>query len=451
MSQTIKLRKGLNIPLKGKAEKLIMHDAPVISTVAIKPTDFVMVNPKPVKAVGDKLKAGEVIFYDKNCPEIKFTSPISGTLKDIVRGDRRKILEFIIDPDGQNDSVKFEVINPAQAERQKIVELLLESGIWPLIRQRPYDSIANPAHAPKAIFISGFDSSPLAPDYDFILNGQETDFQTGIEALKKLTEGKVHLSYNAAFPVSKLYASAKGVDLHGFQGPHPAGNIGTQIHHIDPINKGEVVWHVNPQDVLIIGRLFNKGIFDSTKTIVVAGSEILKPRYFRTVTGASIEGFLKDNLKDGSHRYISGNPLTGTRILKNGYLGFYHNQVTVIPDGDHFEFFGWLSLGFSKFSFSHSYFAWTMRHKEYTIDANLKGGRRALMITGSFEKVFPFDILPMQLIKAIIIEDIELMEKLGIYEVTEEDFALCEFIDTSKTDIQALVRKGLDNLMKEMS
>jgi Na+-transporting NADH:ubiquinone oxidoreductase subunit A len=451
MSQKIKLRRGLNIPLMGKAEKLFAQENPVVTSVAIKPSDFPLVTPKPEKAIGDKVKAGDVIFHDKNRPEVKFTSPVSGILKDIVRGDRRKILEFLIEPDGKNEAVKFEVSNLLNSDKQKITDVLLASGTWPFIRQRPYDVIANPAQTPKAIFISGFDSSPLAPDYDLILSGQDVEFQMGINCLKMLTNGLVHLSYNGAYPPAKIFNNIKGIELHSFEGPHPAGNIGTQIHHIDPINKGEVVWHVNPQDVVIIGRLLNKGIFDTNKIIALAGSQIKTPKYYRTIMGVSIEKYLENNLKDGQHRFISGNVLTGTQIEKDGHLGFYHNQFSVIPDGNHYEFFGWMSPGFNKFSFSHSYFSWTMRFKKFDIDTNLHGGRRALMITGNFEKVFPFDIYPMQLLKAIYIEDIDLMEKLGIYEITEEDFALCEFIDTSKTDIQAIVRKGLDMMIKELN
>ena len=283
------------------------------------------------------------------------------------------------------------------------------------------------------------------------MNGQDADFQKGIQALKKLTEGDIHLTVNGVFPTSKLFENTKDVELHTIVGPHPAGNVGIQIHHIDPMNKGEVVWFIHPQDVLIIGRLFNKGIFDATRIIALTGSEVEKPRYYRTILGSSIDKFLKDNIKPGNHRYISGNVLTGTRIGKEDFLGFYHHQITVIPDGNQYEFMGWLAPGFNKFSLSRTFFSWLMPNKEYVINANVRGGRRALMITGNFEKVFPMDLLPMQLLKAMIIEDIDLMEKLGIYEVVEEDFALCEFVDTSKTDIQAIVRKGLDLMIKELN
>lgn len=451
MPLKIEISKGLNIPLKGKAEKILSPGQIIGSTIALKPTDFPNLTPKAAIKEGDKVKAGDVIFYDKNAPEIKFTSPVSGTLKSIVRGERRKILEFVIEADSIIEYQQFTVGDVANLSKEQITELLLNSGTWPFVRQRPYNIIANPTDTPKAIFISGFDSSPLAPDLDFLLNGQDADFQKGIQALKKLTEGDIHLTVNGVFPTSKLFENTKDVELHTIVGPHPAGNVGIQIHHIDPMNKGEVVWFIHPQDVLIIGRLFNKGIFDATRIIALTGSEVEKPRYYRTILGSSIDKFLKDNIKPGNHRYISGNVLTGTRIGKEDFLGFYHHQITVIPDGNQYEFMGWLAPGFNKFSLSRTFFSWLMPNKEYVINANVRGGRRALMITGNFEKVFPMDLLPMQLLKAMIIEDIDLMEKLGIYEVVEEDFALCEFVDTSKTDIQAIVRKGLDLMIKELN
>jgi len=451
MPLKIEISKGLNIPLKGKAEKILSPGQIIGSTIALKPTDFPNLTPKAAIKEGDKVKAGDVIFYDKNTPEIKFTSPVSGTLKSIVRGERRKILEFVIEADSTIEYQQFTVGDVANLSKEQITELLLNSGTWPFVRQRPYNIIANPTDTPKAIFISGFDSSPLAPDLDFLLNGQDADFQKGIQALKKLTEGDIHLTVNGVFPTSKLFENTKDVELHTIVGPHPAGNVGIQIHHIDPMNKGEVVWFIHPQDVLIIGRLFNKGIFDATRIIALTGSEVEKPRYYRTILGSSIDKFLKDNIKPGNHRYISGNVLTGTRIGKEDFLGFYHHQITVIPDGNQYEFMGWLAPGFNKFSLSRTFFSWLMPNKEYVINANVRGGRRALMITGNFEKVFPMDLLPMQLLKAMIIEDIDLMEKLGIYEVVEEDFALCEFVDTSKTDIQAIVRKGLDLMIKELN
>jgi Na+-transporting NADH:ubiquinone oxidoreductase subunit A len=452
MPHKIKTRKGLNIPLKGKAEKILIQSKLNGSLVALKPTDFPSFTPKAALKEGDKVQAGSVLFFNKYKPEVKVTSPVSGTLKRVVRGERRKILEFVIEPDGNQDYVSFNPGNLAELSREQVINLMLESGVWPFIRQRPFDVIANPQDQPKAIFISGFDSSPLAPDYDFILNDQEADFQKGIDALSKLTTGKIHLTVNGAYPVSKIYSSVKGVELNSIAGPHPAGNVGIQMHHIDPINKGEVAWHVNPQDVLIIGRLFAKGIFDASKTIALTGSEVEKPRYYKTVLGTSIESFVNGNVsKEGNLRYISGNVLNGTRIVNDGYLGFYHNQITVIPEGDDYEFFGWALPGFKKFSTSRTFFSWLMPGKEYRMNANLHGGERPFVFTDEYEKVLPMDILPVYLLKAIMVEDIDQMEALGIYEVGEEDFALCEFNCTSKIPVQQTLRKGFDLMIRETS
>ncbi len=452
MPHKIKIRKGLNIPLKGKAEKILDQSQKQSSLFALKPTDFPSVTPKIVKKEGEAVKAGDIIFYDKYRPEIKFTAPVSGTLKSIVRGERRKILEFIIQPDDNQEYVKFDVENFDTLSKEKVTEILLTSGTWTLIRQRPYDIIANPADNPKAIFISGFDSSPLAPDYDFILNGQEADLQKGIDVLKKLTDGNIHLTVNGAFPVNKVFASLKGIELNTIKGPHPAGNVGIQMHHISPVNKGEVAWHINPQDVVIIGRLFNKGIFDANKIIALTGSEVLKPRYFKTKIGSDIKYMVENNVTTDTHlRYISGNVLTGTKISPDGFLSFYHNQITVIPEGDEYELFGWMLPGFDKFSVSRSFFSWLMPGKEYRMNANLHGGERPFVFSEEYEKVLPMDIYPVHLLKSIIIEDIDQMEALGIYEVGEEDFALCEFVCTSKIPVQSILRKGFDLMIRETS
>ncbi len=450
MSQKVKLRKGLNIPLKGKAEKVFEQSTSAVKSIALKPTDFNMLTPKPAIAEGDKVKAGDAVFFDKNHPEVKFTSPVSGTLKQIVRGDRRRILAFVIEPDGQNESVKFEVANPAKMGREKVVETLLNAGAWPLIKQRPYDIIANPSQTPKAIFVSGFDSAPLAPDYDFILSGQESDFQMGIDVLKVLTNGQVHLSYNGAYPMSKVYSSVKGAEIHEFEGPHPAGNVGVQINHIDPINKGEIVWTINPQDLLIIGRLFSKGVFDATKVIALTGSQVKAPKYYRTVLGANVASILAGNVEGDNNRIISGNVLTGTQIDANGYLGFFSNQITVIPEGNDYEFMGWAAPGFNKFSASRTFFSWLMPKKEYEMNTNTHGEPRAIVVSNQYDSVLPMDIYPEFLVKAIMAQDIDKMEQLGIYEVIEEDLALCEFACTSKIQVQKILRNGLNLMYTEV-
>ena len=450
MSDTIKIKKGLNIRLQGKAEK-ILTKARKAELYAVKPTDFHGITPKLSVKVDDKVKAGSVLFFDKARPEIKFTSPVSGVVQLINRGERRKILEVIIKPDETTEYVNFKKADPSGMSREEIQRNLLESGIWPVIRQRPYNIIAHPSDTPKAIFISAFDTAPLAPDYDYLMKEMEKEFQTGIDILSNLTDGKVHLNICSDYTTSTIFTRTKGVQLNKFAGPHPAGNVGVQIQRIDPINKGELIWVISPQDVAIIGRLFLTGQYDASKIVALTGSEISNPKYYKIIGGACIQSITGENVKEGDVRYISGNVLTGTRVSQRGFLGFYDSQVTVIPEGNHYEFMGWLAPGFRKFSLSRAFWSWLFLGREYRIDTNLHGGKRALMITGNFERVFPMDIYPMQLIKAIIIEDIDLMEKLGIYEVVEEDFALCEFIDTSKTDIQAIVRKGLDLMIKEMS
>lgn len=450
MSEIITIKQGLDINLLGEAEKVIQ---PVESGLyAIKPPDFIGVFPKVLVQEGDRVKAGTSLFYDKYRENIKLTSPVSGTVKELRRGEKRVLLEIIIEPDVQQEYEEFGKADPNRLSREEIIEKLLSSGIWPVIRQRPYDVIANPADHPKAIFISAFDTSPLAPDYDFVVNGKSEVFQTGIDALKKLTKGIIHLNLKGGAGKSSVFSGIKNVQVNYFKGPHPAGNVGVQINKLDPVNKGEVVWHLRPQEVITIGRLFNEGRYNAEKIVALTGSEVLQPTYIRTKVGAVITEIIRDNIKEGKVRFISGNPLTGTKIDKHGFIGFYDSQITVLPEGDYHEMFGWALPGFKKFSYSRTFFSWLHpKSRKYRLDTNFHGGRRALVMTGEMEKVFPFDIYPMQLIKAIITEDVEAMENLGIYEVAEEDFALVEYIDTSKTEIQSLVRKGLDLMRKEMS
>nr|NQU93044.1 Na(+)-translocating NADH-quinone reductase subunit A [Bacteroidota bacterium] len=450
MSEIITIKKGLNINLEGEAEKTITEIEAGI--YAIKPPDFIGVFPKLLIQEGDKVKAGTPIFYDKYRDNIKFTSPVAGTIKEVKRGAKRVLLEIKIEADPEQESVDFKAGDPNSLTRGQIVEKLLESGVWPVIRQRPYTVIANPDDDPKAIFISGFDTNPLAPDYDLIVHGHGEEFQTGLDALKKLTGGKIHLNLPAGVTVSKVFTNSRKVQFNYFKGPNPAGNFGPQINKIDAINKGELVWQLRPQEVLTIGRLFSEGKYNTERIIALTGSEVLKPRYYKTRIGASIKEMVKDNVTEGKLRYISGNALTGRKIDKDGFVGFYDSQVTVLPEGDYYELFGWALPGLGKFSPSRTFLSWLgSNSKKYRLDTNFHGGNRAFVMTGEMEKVFPFDIYPMQLIKAIMVEDIDAMENLGIYEVDEEDFALAEYIDTSKTEIQSIVRKGLDTMRKEMS
>ena len=450
MSKKINIKKGFNIPLAGEAEKTITDVE--VAHYAIKPIDFVGVFPKLLVHEGDKVQAGSALFFDKYRENIRFTSPVSGTVKEIRRGPKRVLLEITIEADGIPEFVDFGKAVPASLTREKIVEKLLESGVWPFIRQRPYSVIANPADNPKAIFISGFDTHPLAPDYNLIVGGQGANFQTGLDALKKLTTGIVHLNLHEGTKPSDIFTNAKNVQINWFAGPHPAGNVGTQINKIDPINKGEVIWHLRPQDVVTIGRLFNEGRFNAERILALTGSEVLKPRYIRTRLGATIDGMIRNNVNSGKVRYISGNALTGRKIDSHGFIGFYDAQVTVLPEGDYYELLGWALPGIGKFSFSDAFPNFLNgKNKKYQLDTNMHGGHRAFVMTGRMEKVFPFDIYPLQLIKSIMVEDIDEMEKLGIYEVDEEDFALIEYIDTSKTEIQTIVRQGIDLMRKEMS
>ncbi|HDZ40142.1 MAG TPA: Na(+)-translocating NADH-quinone reductase subunit A [Bacteroidetes bacterium] len=449
MSKQIKLRKGLNIRMKGKADKiLIPEERP--GRFAVRPVDFPGLVPKMCVKPGAEVKAGTTIFFDKKNEKVKYTSPVSGVVLDVTRGERRRILEVVIETRG-DDYIDFVKADPERMKTEDIKKKLLESGLWPAVRQRPYHIVANPEESPKAIFISGFDTAPLAADMDYIIDHlPEEDYHTGIKVLRKLTEGKVYLSLGNN-TTSDLLKTTPGVEINYFSGPHPAGNVGIQIHHIDPVNKGEVVWYVNLQDIVSIGRLFNEGKYAPDKIVALAGSEVEKPRYYRTRTGASISNIVKGNITSFNVRYISGNVLTGQKIQRDGFLGYYDSSISVIPEGNYYEFFGWITPGLNKFSFSRTFLTWLMPGKKYRLDTNMHGGERAFVVTGEYEKVLPMDVYPMQLLKSILVEDIDRMEQLGIYEVADEDFALCEFICPSKIEIQSIIRKGLDLMVKEMS
>jgi len=449
MTQVIKIKKGLDIKLNGEADKVLVEKQS--DSYAMKPTDFVGVFPKMLVKEGDTVKAGQPIFFNKYNEKIIFTAPVSGKVAEIKRGAKRLLLEIIIETDSDVKYVDHGRADPNGSDRSKIVEKMLSSGVWPLLRQRPYSVIANPDDTPKAIFISGFDTAPLAPDFDFIVHGQGEAFQAGLDVLSKLTDGKVHLNLQGEMKGSKVFTNSKKVSINYFDGPHPAGNVGVQIHQLNPINKGDVIWYLGPQEVITIGKLFLEGKYDATKIVALTGSEVLKPRYYKVINGISVKELITANTNDGDLRYISGNVLTGTKIDKGGYLGFYDNQITVIPEGKYFEFIGWALPGLGKFSYSKTFLSWLTPSKKYSPDTNLHGGERAVVMSGYFEKVFPFDIYPVQLIKAILVRDIDQMENLGIYEVDDEDFALCEVIDTSKMELQSIVREGLDFLRLEMS
>lgn len=381
---------------------------------------------------------------------MKFVSPVSGSIREIKRGERRKVMSILIDVNSQPEFLQFGVKKTSSLTADEIKSTLLNSGLWVYIKQRPYDTIANPDRTPKAIFISGFDSAPLAPDYEYVMKDKMNDFQAGLDVLSKLTTGKIHIGLKSA---NSIFATAKGVETTIFTGVHPAGNAGVQINKVNPINKGEVVWTINPQDVVIMGRLFSKGVVDMTKTIALTGPEVENPQYFETIAGNSITDIVKGNLKKTSYplRYVSGNLLTGIQISENGFLTPYASQISVIDDGgETHELFGWAMPRLNKFSASNMFFTKLLPRKKFKYDARLLGGPRAIIMSGEWDKVFPMDILPEQLIKAMIAKNIDRMENLGAYEVAPEDFALCEFVDTSKLPLQAIVREALDFLKNEV-
>jgi Na+-transporting NADH:ubiquinone oxidoreductase subunit A len=448
MSKHFKLKRGLDIRLKGGAET-VLGSVSQIRTVALKPTDFPGLTPKLKVKADMQVKAGDALFFDKYHPEILFSSPVSGTVKAINRGERRKILEIVVESDGKMESLAFTKADPSVLSREQVKTYLLQSGLWPFLKQRPYGILAKPADVPKHIFISSFDSAPLAPDYSFILKGQEKMLQSGINALAKLTDGKVFLGLRDRD--AGIFGQLKNVETNIFSGPHPAGVVGIQIHQVSPINKGEIVWTINLLDVLFIGRLFETGKIDMRKIVALTGSEVNAPKYYLSIVGACLDNVLVNNTKkEVKERIISGNVLTGAKVEQDDYLGFFDHQLTVIPEGDTYEFMGWADPGFNKFTASKAFFSKLFPKKSYTLDANLHGGERAFVLSGQYEKYLPMDILPVYLLKAILANDIDKMEELGIYEIVEEDLALCEYACTSKIKVQDIVRQGLDLMMKEL-
>jgi Na+-transporting NADH:ubiquinone oxidoreductase subunit A len=451
MGKFIRLKRGFDISLAGKAAPTIASsEQPEV--FAIKPTDFHGIYmPKLLVKEGDNVKAGSPLFHDKKHEEIVFTAPVSGEVVEIRRGEKRKLLEVKILADRTVEHVsfnKYSVSDIIHMKRETAQKQLLESGAWVNIIQRPFGIVADPSETPKSIFISGFDTHPLAPDYNILFKGQEQFFQSGIQILKKFTEGLIHLNVHSEKEIGQVFSQTQGIDLNKFSGPHPAGCVGVQIHHIDPINKGEIVWTINPAGVIQIGKLFLNGVLDTSRIIALTGSEVKKPQYYKTYVGASIKKFVDNNLNSGHVRFISGNVLTGTQIPSDGFVGFYDHQVTVIPEGDYYEFMGWISHTPKKLSFQRAWglLSFLNPKREFVLDTNTHGEERAFVQTGIFERVTPMDILPGFLIKSIIAEDFDEMEALGIYEVIEEDLALCDFVDVSKHNIQAILREGIELL-----
>jgi len=450
MSNDIRIKKGLDIKLNGEAEKTV-EQAIISNYSTIRPEDFHGVTPKLVAKEGTLVKAGSTLFFDKSQETVKFSSPVSGKVVEVLRGPKRRIDAIKIEADKTQTFEDFGKFDIDASKPEEIKAHLLASGCWPFVKQRPYDVIANPEKSPKAIFISGYASAPLAADLDFTLQGKESELQAAVSALGKLTEGKVHVSVgkNGNSPLAGL----NGVILHKVSGPHPSGNVGTQINKIDPINKGEVVWTVSPQDLVIIGELLLTGKFNAERIVALVGSSVEKPRYFKTIAGSEIATIVYDKgvSKDGNDRIISGNVLSGKQIQTDGNLDYYSNVVSIIPEGDDYELFGWTKPVFNKVSTSRALtFSWLNPNKKYDLNTNTNGEHRAFVTTGTYEKVFPLDIFPMQILKACMYQDLDEMEALGMYEVAPEDFALTEFVCVSKQPHQKIIRQGLDLMLKEI-
>ncbi|MDR1737801.1 MAG: Na(+)-translocating NADH-quinone reductase subunit A [Candidatus Symbiothrix sp.] len=450
MAKIIKIRQGLNIPLQGSAQRIKRHydDS---EHYTIYPDDYSGLSPKVAVKAGDSVKAGSPVMYDKNYPELKIVSPVSGSVLAVNRGEKRKLMSIEITADTTQQSLNFDL---KKAVNLKAV--LAESGLLALFKQRPYDRIVNPADTPRDIFVSAFDTAPLAPDLHYIINEDIADFEMGLTILSKLTANKVYVGLSA--DNQQQYQTPDNVVYYTFKGVHPAGNVGVQINHIQAINKGETVWTVAPQDVLTIGRTYRSGKVDLTRWVALTGSEVKADdlAYYALLPGADLSKLFAKTISNQheTKRYISGNVLTGTQITATGSLHAFDSQITVIPEGSEtHELLGWAMPRFGQFSVSRSYpAAWLFnRIKKYSIDARIKGGKRAMIMSNEWDKVFPMDILPEFLIRAILAQDIDKMEELGIYEVAPEDFALCEFVDTSKMELQKIVREGLDMLYKEMN
>lgn len=439
MGKSFRLKKGFDIQLVGEAIKEI-QEIPVSEVFAVKPPDYLGVTPKLTVKVGDEVQVGDSLFFDKKRPDINFASPVSGEVVEIVRGAKRVVLEIrvLADKEQKYGSVKL----PSTLTPESIKEALLKGNIWSIIKQRPFAKIANPGDQPKAIFVSTFDSAPLAPDLDFILSQNQKAFDKGLEVLNILSEGNLHVGKR---PESSLNISSG--EVHTFSGPHPAGNVGVQIHHISPVKPGDLVWCLDAQDVVILGQFFTDGQYHPERIVALTGSEVKEPKYLKLKIGQSLKPVF-EGISDEDVRYIQGNVLTGGTSHKDDFLSFYISQLTVIPEGAHSEFLGWLLPSTSKLSLSRTFFSWLMPNKKYDLNTNTHGEERAFVVSGQYEKVLPMNIMPVQLLKSILAKDIERMEALGIHELAEEDLALCEFVCTSKIDVQQILREGL-NLLEE--
>lgn len=448
MEPLYKIKKGLDIMLEGAAEQQLAV-CPLAETYAVKPADFNGIVPKLAVKEGCSVKAGDPLFVDKATEKIAVVSPVSGTVKAIERGERRKLLCICIESDGKQDYKSFNAPDLEKASGEEVHALMLEAGMAAFLRQRPYDVIADPEQKPKSIFVSAFSIMPLAADFSFVAKGREGDFKTGIAALSRIAP--VYVGINPQQINSELLPITHA-KVSVFSGPNPAGNVGVQINHIDPVNKGETVWTMGAEHVIMLGELFRTGKVNLTRRIAVAGSMITAPAYVETLIGAPMTSIIGDKIKGTGHvRIIGGNPLVGERSGMDDYLGAFCTEVCAIPEGDDVnEAFGWIMPRLNQFSTSRSYFSWLFgKSKKYDLDCRIKGGERHIIMSGEYDRVFPMDIYAGYLIKAIITGDIDRQEALGIYEVAPEDFAVAEFVDSSKLELQKIVREGLDLLRKE--
>ena len=444
MSNNLDLKKGLNIPVKGVAAPEVIKTV-VPDIVAVKPTDFKGLVPRLLVKEGDAVKAGSPVMADKQRPEILFTSPVSGTVSGIVRGQKRKLLAVLVKASEKQEYVDFGAKAPATAEDTK--QLLLNTGLWGALIQRPYGTMAQPDTTPKAIFVSSFSTAPLAADTDFTLRESLEDIQAGVDALAKIAP--VHVSIRKEKSASTLFHRLENAALHQVSGPHPAGNVGVQISHIAPIQKGELVWTISPLHLAALGHVIKTGKLDLTRKVAVTGPAAAKTGYVIALPGTPVKDL---TAVEADVRVIGGDVLTGENLGAEGYLGFFNDQISLLKEGHHREWFGWAKPFRPKVhSSSWCYFSWLTPKKEYNMDTNLHGGPRAFVETKCFEDVTPMDIFPIYLIKACLAGDIEKMEKFGIYEVLPEDLALCDYVDPSKNDIQAIIQKGIDLMIKEMA
>ena len=450
MSYDIKIKNGLTINLKGAAQNIIKKAA-TPKTISINPSNFHLIIPKMVVKIGQKISQGDVVFFSKKDERIKFCSPVNGVVKEITRGAKRKIIEIIIESIGDNERSSKKAIDYKNLSSEQVKNLLLDSGCWPFIKQRPYDIIANPSDSPKSIFISTFNSAPISADFQIILDDQKEEFKHGVKILSKLFSGDLNIGIEKN---NKSFLNdIENVKIHTFNGPHPAGNVGVQIHHIDPINSGEKVWTLGAEDVANIGRYFMTGSYNPVRTLAVSGPPVKNPKYYKTVAGSELCEIIKDagiNQNDNL-RFINGDVLTGYKVESDNYLGFYNNTLSVLREGNHYRMFGWVPFVNNKVpSIYKTSFSWLFPNKKYDLDTNLNGEERALVVTGEMEKVFPMDILPMQLLKECMAGNIEKMESLGIYEVAPEDFSLIDYSSSSKIEAQYIIRKGLDLMISEV-